>query len=142
MTYPILYSLQHCPYAMRARMALLMAQEDVLLRAIVTSDKPKELLRVSAKGTVPVLVLDDGSFLEQSLDIMLWALKKNDPQDLLKVSDPSILTEILTLIDECDVGFRVKLKSSVTWWVIYFMILLSSIYAVWGCNSNKAYVKK
>ena len=41
---------------------------------------------------------------------MLWALKRNDPQDLLKVSDPSILTEILTLIDECDVGYRANLK--------------------------------
>ena len=111
MTYPILYSLQHCPYAMRARMSLLMAKEDVLLRAIVTSDKPKEMLLVSAKGTVPVLVLEDGSILQQSLDIMLWALKKNDPQDLLKASDPSILTAMLELIDECDVGFRIKLKS-------------------------------
>ncbi|NQZ57771.1 MAG: glutathione S-transferase [Lentisphaeraceae bacterium] len=111
MTYTILYSLQHCPYAMRARMALLMAKEDVLLRAIVTNDKPQEMLLVSPKGTVPVLVLEDGSILEQSLDIMLWALKKNDPQDLLKASDASILTEMLELIDECDVGFRVKLKS-------------------------------
>ena len=111
MTYPILYSLQHCPYAMRARMALLMAQEDVLLRAISTKDKPQEMLLVSAKGTVPVLVLEDGSFLDESLDIMLWALKKNDPQDLLKASTPSKLTEMLALIDECDVGYRINLKS-------------------------------
>jgi glutathione S-transferase len=111
MTYPILYSLQHCPYAMRARMALLRAKEDVLLRAIVTSDKPKEMLAISAKGTVPVLVLEDGNFLDESLDIMLWALKKNDPQDLLRASDPSILTEMLELIDECDVDYRANLTS-------------------------------
>ncbi|WDE99415.1 glutathione S-transferase [Lentisphaera profundi] len=111
MTYPILYSLQHCPYAMRARMALLMAQEDVLLRAISTKDKPKEMLLVSAKGTVPVLVLENGKFLDESLDIMLWALKKNDPHDLLKASDPSILINILALIDECDVGYRANLSA-------------------------------
>jgi glutathione S-transferase len=110
MTYPILYSLQHCPYAMRARMALLVAREDVHLRAIVTSDKPKEMLAVSPKGTVPVLVLEDGGLLDESLEIMLWALKKNDPQDLLRASDPSILTGMLELIDECDVGFRTNLK--------------------------------
>ena len=92
-------------------MALLMAKEDVLLRAIVTSDKPPEMLLVSAKGTVPVLVLDDRSFIDESLEIMLWALKKNDPEDLLKASDPSILTAMLELIDECDVDFRTNLKS-------------------------------
>ena len=111
MTYPILYSLQHCPYAMRARMALLMAKEDVLLREIVTKDKPKEMLLVSAKGTVPVLVLDGGAFLDESLAIMLWTLKRNDPEDLLKASDPSILTEMLGLIDECDVGYRANLSA-------------------------------
>lgn len=111
MTPPILYSLQHCPYAMRARMALLMAKEDVLLRAIVTSDKPKEMLLVSAKGTVPVLILEDGSFIDESLEIMLWALKRNDPQGLLKVSDPLMLAAMLKLIDECDGGYRANLTA-------------------------------
>ena len=111
MTPPILYSLQHCPYAMRARMALLMAQEDVLLRAISTEDKPQEMLQISPKGTVPVLVLEDESVLEESLEIMLWALKKNDPQDLLKASDSSILTEMLELIHECDGSYRINLKA-------------------------------
>jgi len=96
---------------MRARMALLMAREDVLLRAIVTSDKPEEMLSISPKGTVPVLLLSDGSFLEESLDIMLWALKKNDPQDLLKLSEPSTLIEMLELVAECDRSYRVNLKA-------------------------------
>ena len=111
MPYPILYSLQHCPYAMRARMALLMAKEDVLLRSIVTSDKPQEMLKISPKGTVPVLLLEDGTIIDESLEIMLWALKKNDPEDLLKADDASKLTDMLVLINECDTSYRVNLKA-------------------------------
>ena len=55
MAYPILYSLRHCPYAMRARMGLLLAKQPVLVRDIVLKNKPDEMLAVSPKGTVPVL---------------------------------------------------------------------------------------
>ena len=102
MPQPILYSLQHCPYAMRARMGLLMAKQDVLLRAIVTKDKPEDMLAFSPKGTVPVLILTDGSIIDESLDIMIWALKKNDPDDLLISSRPDILAEMLRFIHEWD----------------------------------------
>ena len=86
MTYPILYSLQNCPYAMRARLAILMSQQTVLIRAIVMKNKPADMLALSPKGTVPVLVLDAGSsahVIDESLDIMLWALNLRN-QDLIK----------------------------------------------------------
>ena len=63
---PILYSLRRCPYAMRARLGILLANQQVLIREIVTKDKPEELLKCSPKGTVPVLVLPDGKVIEQS----------------------------------------------------------------------------
>ncbi len=75
---PILYSYRRCPYAMRARMALKYAEINVEIREITLKDKPAEMLAVSPKGTVPVLVLQDGGVLEQSLDIMHWALLQQD----------------------------------------------------------------
>ncbi len=80
---PILYSLQHCPYAMRARLGILLAQQPVMLRAITMYGKPDEMLTASPKGTVPVLVVDSNLVIDESLDIMLWALTRNDPQNLL-----------------------------------------------------------
>lgn len=80
---PILYSFRRCPYAMRARLALSISGQQCVLREIVLRDKPKEMLDVSAKATVPVLVLPDGGVLEESLDIMLWALEKQDLQQWL-----------------------------------------------------------
>ena len=108
---PILYSLQNCPYAMRARMGLLMARQEVLLRATVTKDKPADMLAVSPKGTVPVLVLTDGSVIDESLDIMIWALKKSDPSELLRGQHPELYPQMLNLISECDTGFRTNLKA-------------------------------
>ena len=72
---PILYSYRRCPYAMRARMALKLAEVEVEIREISLRDKPAHMLQVSPKATVPVLVLPDGSVIEESLEIMLWALK-------------------------------------------------------------------
>lgn len=76
---PILYSFRRCPYAMRARLALAVSQQVCELREVVLARKPAELLQASPKGTVPVLLLDDGTLLEQSLDIMHWALQQQDP---------------------------------------------------------------
>jgi glutathione S-transferase len=92
---------------MRARMALLMAKQDVLLRSIVTKDKPKEMLAISPKGTVPILILQDGSLVDESLDIMKWALNKNDPEDLLYKDQPDEFAKMLSLINICDTDFRV-----------------------------------
>ena len=73
-TLPLLYSYRRCPYAMRARMALLLAGISFDVFEIVLRDKPPAMLALSPKGTVPVLHLPDGRVLEQSWDIMQWAL--------------------------------------------------------------------
>ena len=72
---PILYSYRRCPYAMRARMALKLAEIQVEIREISLREKPRHMLQRSPKGTVPVLILPDGSVIDESLDIMLFALK-------------------------------------------------------------------
>jgi glutathione S-transferase len=96
---------------MRARMGLLMARQEVLLRNIVTKDKPKEMLKISPKGTVPILIIEDGTLVDESLDIMIWALKKNDPSDLLYKDQADALPDMLNLISDCDIGFRANLSS-------------------------------
>lgn len=78
-TSPILYSFRRCPYAMRARMSLVYSQQTVELREVLLKDKPADLLAISPKGTVPVLLCEDGRVIEESLEIMLWALNKADP---------------------------------------------------------------
>ena len=74
---PILYSYRRCPYAMRARMALKLANIEVEVREISLRDKPAHMLQVSPKGSVPVLVLQDGSVIDESLEIMFFALQKH-----------------------------------------------------------------
>jgi glutathione S-transferase len=80
----ILYSYRRCPYAMRARMALKYSGVEVQIREISLRDKPPSMLRISPKGTVPVLLADD-LVLEQSIDIMRWALEQSDPDGWLLV---------------------------------------------------------
>ena len=112
-TTPILYSLQNCPYAMRARLAILLAQQTVMLRAIIMSNKPPEMLALSPKGTVPVLVLEAMNIktvIDESLDIMLWALKMNDPENLLYSQDEDALDEMLQIINVNDEDFKPKLE--------------------------------
>lgn len=86
---PILYSFRRCPYAMRARMALDVSKIDVEHREVLLRDKPAAMLEASPKGTVPVLVLAE-SVIEQSLDLMLWALHQRDPEGWLSQEDQSI----------------------------------------------------
>lgn len=100
---PILYSFRRCPYAIRARLAIKVSGVRVTLREVVLRDKPPELLSASAKATVPVLQLPDGRVLEQSLDIMRWALEQNDPQGWLC---PQELEEALALIALNDGPFK------------------------------------
>lgn len=83
MTSPVLYSFRRCPYAMRARLALTISGVEMEHREIVLRDKPAHMLEISPKGTIPVLQLPDGSVLEESLDIMHWALGQNDPESWL-----------------------------------------------------------
>ena len=119
---PILYSLRNCPYAMRARLAIFKAQQPVLLRDVVLSHKPAEMLLASPKGTVPILVLNNSSQLannqaneeqenqaqkndgnkkviDESLDIMLWALNESDPDDLLHRHNAESLNDSWSLND-------------------------------------------
>ncbi|MFW5444175.1 MAG: glutathione S-transferase [Methylococcaceae bacterium] len=79
----ILYSFRRCPYAMRARLAITTAAITVELREVVLRNKPQQLLDISPKATVPVLLLLDGTVIEESLEIMTWALSKNDPENWL-----------------------------------------------------------
>ncbi|QTD54769.1 glutathione S-transferase [Parasphingorhabdus cellanae] len=81
---PILYSFRRCPYAMRARMALLISETPVRLREVVLRDKPEEMIAASPKATVPVLVLHDDSVIDESLAIMHWALAGHDPDGWLE----------------------------------------------------------
>ena len=103
---PILYSLRNCPYAMRARLAIFKANQTVLLRDLVLSHKPAEMIAVSPKGTVPVLVLADETVIEESLDIMLWALRETDPNDLLHSQRECALSTMLSLINLFDTNFK------------------------------------
>ncbi|MBB1486342.1 glutathione S-transferase [Oceanospirillum sediminis] len=80
----ILYSFRRCPYAMRARLAIMSAGQQVELREIVLKNKPEHMLTISPKGTVPVLILPDGQVIDESRDIMQWALNQSDPDGLLK----------------------------------------------------------
>jgi glutathione S-transferase len=80
---PILYSFRRCPYAMRARMALAVSGIDIEHREVLLRDKPPAMLDASPKGTVPVVALPDGHVVDESLDIMCWALGQNDPEHWL-----------------------------------------------------------
>ncbi len=92
---PILYSFRRCPYAMRARMALLIAGQASEIREVKLSTKPAAMVAASEKATVPVLVLPLEHVLDESLDIMRWALGEYDPEgwlerdanDLIEVND-------------------------------------------------------
>lgn len=102
---PILYSFRRCPYAIRARLAIKVSNIQVEIREVVLAEKPKEMLANSPKGTVPVLVLPDGTVIDESRDIMLWALKQHDPQNWL-TDDKEKQNEINSVIDTNDTDFK------------------------------------
>ena len=107
---PILYSFRRCPYTIRARLAIKVSHIQVELREVSLADKPSEMLRYSPKGTVPVLILSDGSVIEESRDIMLWALQQNDPQQWLCASS-QVNEEINSLIEFNDGEFKQQLDN-------------------------------
>lgn len=98
----ILYTFRRCPYAMRARLALFYAGENPEVREVDLKNKPKAMLDISPKGTVPVLALNGEKVLEQSLDIMLWALKRHDAEGWLEHDRE----EMDSLIRRNDVEFK------------------------------------
>ncbi|UXV17379.1 glutathione S-transferase [Pseudomonas fluorescens] len=101
MSEALLYSFRRCPYAMRARLALRYSGVPVQIIEVSLKAKPAEMLALSPKGTVPVLSVG-GRVIEESLEIMQWALAQHDPDDWLLKGDP----RVLDLITENDQVFK------------------------------------
>ena len=101
MSEALLYSFRRCPYAMRARLALRYSCVPVQIVEVSLKAKPAEMLALSPKGTVPVLSVG-GRVIEESLEIMQWALAQHDPDDWLLQGDP----RVLALIAENDQVFK------------------------------------
>lgn len=99
---PILYSFKRCPYAMRARMALYLAKLVVELREVSLKNKPSSMLKVSPKGTVPVLILDNGIVIDESLEIVNWCIeeKKNIFEETLNVEQELHTVNTIKLFDD------------------------------------------
>ncbi len=98
MAHIILYSYRRCPYAMRARMALQYAGIAVEIREISLRHKPQEMITLSPKATVPVLVLPDKTVIDESLEIMFWALNQQDVDGWLDV-DLAIAKDLIKAND-------------------------------------------
>lgn len=94
MVEPILYSFRRCPYAIRARLALAISETPYTLREVKLAHKPDAMLAASPKGTVPVLVLEDGTVIDESLSIMHWALARHDPAGWLARDDAALIARI------------------------------------------------
>jgi len=97
---------------MRARMALSISKQTCEVRELVLRNKPTQMLEISPKGTVPVLQTREGQVIEESLEVMLWALRQNDPEYWLLPEQPEQLPErgdefsMLDLIGRCEVEFK------------------------------------
>ncbi len=105
---PILYTFRRCPYAIRARLAIEVSGVEVEKREIDLRHKPQAMLACSPKGTVPVLQLADGTVIDESLDIMRWALAINDPQGWIG-EGADWRAETQALIEENDGSFKREL---------------------------------
>lgn len=103
---PVLYSFRRCPYAIRARLALVQAGVRVELREVDLKHKPAELLALSPAATVPVLDAGQGVVLKHSLEVMRWALAQDDPQGWLNDADAP---DQLALVETCDTQFKLAL---------------------------------
>lgn len=108
---PILYSFRRCPFAIRARMAIYVADVTVELREVNLSNKPPDMLTLSSRGTVPLLQLSKREIIEESLEIMIWALRKHDPSGWL--DDYNGFSE--ALISENDSTFKKNLDRYKYW---------------------------
>lgn len=102
---PILYSFRRCPYAMRARMALHISDTAYELREVQLKNKPAALLAASPKASVPVLALPEGRVIDESWDIMQWALRQHDPHNWLGEADRHI-QDTWPLVEENDGSFK------------------------------------
>lgn len=102
---PILYSFRRCPYAIRARLALQASGMAYELREVHLRNKPAAMLTASAKGSVPVLVLPDGQVIDESWDIMLWALQHRDPCGWLVAANDTCI-QAARLVEINDGAFK------------------------------------
>lgn len=102
--HPILYSFRRCPFAIRARMALYACNITCELREVVLRDKPQEMITISPKATVPVLELSSGEVIDESQDIINWAVVENDP-----LGWAPYLDEMKALIEINDHQFKTHL---------------------------------
>ena len=109
MMYPTLYSFRRCPYAMRARLALAASGIKTELREVVLKDKPEALVAISPKATVPVLQTETGRVIDESIDIMRWALDKRDPLNWYESLTARQQQETDALIKENDGDFKASL---------------------------------
>lgn len=113
---PVLYSLRNCPYAMRARIAIFKAEITIELRDIVLKNKPAEMLLSSPKGTVPTLIIQEkttgsSKVIDESLEVMLWALTTSDPCHMLQGNKPETLAQMLVIIHQFDEEFKTALEA-------------------------------
>ena len=105
---PILYSFRRCPYAMRARMALQYSGVKVELREVLLKDKPESLLAVDSDATVPLLVLPSDEVIDESWQIMLWAIRQND-QNYWLGENETLMPDVEMLLEMNDYSFKTDL---------------------------------
>ncbi|KGG19474.1 glutathione S-transferase [Prochlorococcus marinus] len=109
MKHNILYSFRRCPYAIRARWALINTNQVVELREVELKNKPIELIQISKKATVPVLKTSLNKVIDESLEIMLWSIKRSNMHELFGDKSNDISKEILSLIEINDNTFKYHL---------------------------------
>ena len=105
----ILFSFRRCPFAIRARWAIKMCGIEVEIREIDLKNKPSELIKNSASKTVPLLILNNGGVIEESLDIIIWSLKNSQKNNIEKHFNNIYREIILETIHENDHIFKYHL---------------------------------
>ena len=109
MKHNILYSFRRCPYAIRARWALLNTNQLVELREVDLKKKPIELIKISKKATVPVLKTNLNQVIDESIDIMIWSIRRSNMHELLGENENKKSQEIFSLIETNDKIFKYHL---------------------------------
>ncbi len=110
MTKDILYSFRRCPYAIRVRWALLICEINVEIREIDLKNKPLDFLNKSKTKKVPILIKKNSEVIEESLEIILWALSESNKENIKFIYFPDNKKEdIFKIINENDNEFKFHL---------------------------------